>query len=71
MIFLKKSLKELAQAILLCLIVPSTLLLQKNNPFTNYDLSYKKIFLLLLIIMIPVLFIWSLKELWQIYRKKW
>ncbi|WP_438789120.1 hypothetical protein [Enterococcus sp. DIV0756] len=68
---MKTSLKELAQAILLCLIVPSTLLLQKNNPFIDYDLSYREIFLLFLIVMMPVLFIWLLKELWKIYRRKW
>ncbi|GAA2915448.1 hypothetical protein P7H00_02030 [Enterococcus pseudoavium] len=67
---MKKSLKQLAQALLICLIVPSTLLLQKNNPFIDYDISYHSIFNLLLIIGLPILIIWSLKEVWRMLRKK-
>ena len=62
---MKKSLKQLIQALLICLIVPSTLLLQKSNPYIDYDITYRSVFRLLLLISLPVLVIWALKELWQ------
>lgn len=70
MIFLKKSLKQLIQALLICLIVPSTLLLQKNNPYIDYELSYQHIFRLILCVIVPIVILWSVKEAWRIIRKK-
>ena len=66
----KKSLKQLIQTLLICLIVPSTLLLQKINPYIDYAFSYRSIFTLLLTVIVPVLIFWALKELWGILRKK-
>lgn len=67
---MKKSLKQLIQALLICLIIPSTLLLQKNNPYIDYDITYRSVFRLLLLISLSVLAVWSLKELWQVLRNK-
>ncbi|MDT2599058.1 hypothetical protein P7D85_04680 [Enterococcus hulanensis] len=67
---MKKSLKQLIQALLICLIVPSTLLLQKSNPYIDYDITYRSVFRLLLLISLSVLAVWSLKELWQVLRNK-
>ncbi|MFQ7236335.1 MAG: hypothetical protein ACLRPU_15775, partial [Enterococcus hulanensis] len=67
---LKKSLKQLIQALLICLIIPSTLLLQKSNPYIDYDITYRSVFRLLLLISLSVLAVWSLKELWQVLRNK-
>ncbi|MDN6829391.1 MAG: hypothetical protein L0M04_12155 [Enterococcus sp.] len=66
----KKSLKQLIQTLLICLIVPSTLLLQKINPYIDYAFSYRSIFTLLLTVIVPVFIFWALKELWGILRKK-
>ncbi|MBX8937716.1 hypothetical protein [Enterococcus gilvus] len=67
---MKKSLKQLIQALLICLIVPSTLLLQKSNPYIDYDITYRSVFRLLLLISLSVLAVWSLKELWQVLLNK-
>lgn len=67
---MKKSLKQLIQTLLICLIVPSTLLLQKINPYIDYAFSYRSIFTLLLTVIVPVFIFWALKELLGILRKK-
>lgn len=66
---MKKSLKQLIQTLLICLIVPSTLLLQKINPYIDYAFSYRSIFTLLLTVIVPVFIFWALKELSGILQK--
>ncbi|MDU5510992.1 hypothetical protein [Enterococcus gilvus] len=67
---MKKRVTKLIHTLLVCLIIPSTLLLQKYNPYINYDFSYQSIFNLLLTIALPIFLIWTVWELWQIIRRR-
>lgn len=67
---MKNRLKQAVQTLLICLIVPSTLLLQEKLPYLDLKIPNHIIFQQIFFITLLVATIWVLKELWFFFHKK-